>query len=62
MIKILRSPVTHFNLLVVGFLIIVQGMHTHAHHTMSVDTDSYVRGFCKKNLDTCKSIVSDLGG
>jgi len=37
-------------------------MHTHAHHTMSVDTDSYVRGFCKKNLDTCKNIISDLGG
>jgi len=42
----------------VGFLILVQGLHTHAHYTMEFDTDSYVRAFCKKNMKTCKNIVN----
>jgi len=58
--QILRHPVTHFNVLVVGFLFIIQSMHTHAHYTMSLDADSYVRNFCKKNLEKCERIISDL--
>ena len=58
--KILSSPVTQFNLLVVGFLILVQGLHTHAHYTMSTDANSYVHAFCKKNLKECKRIISNL--
>jgi hypothetical protein len=56
--KIFFSPITHFNLLVVGFLILVQGLHTHAHYTMSLDADSYVHNYCKKNLEKCKRLVS----
>jgi len=56
--RFLFSPVTHLNLLIVGFLILVQGLHTHAHYTMEFDTDSYVRAFCKKNMKTCKNIVN----
>ena len=59
-LKVLLHPVTQFNLLVVGFLILVQGLHTHAHYTMSVDTDSYVHNYCKKNLEKCKRLVSNL--
>jgi uncharacterized membrane protein len=55
--QILRHPVTHFNVLVVGFLFIIQSMHTHAHYTMSLDADSYVRNFCKKNLEKCERII-----
>ncbi|AFB17654.1 gp169 [Synechococcus phage S-RIM8 A.HR3] len=55
--QILRHPVTHFNVLVVGFLFIIQSMHTHAHYTMSLDADSYVRNFCKKNIEKCKRII-----
>jgi hypothetical protein len=40
-LQILNHPVTHFNVLVVGFLIGVQLMHTHAHFTMDGDPDSY---------------------
>ena len=58
--KILSSPVTQFNLLVVGFLILVQGLHTHAHYTMSTDANSYVHAFCKKNLKECKRIISNF--
>ena len=58
--QILRHPVTHFNVLVVGFLFIIQSMHTHAHYTMDIDADSYVRNFCKKNLEKCERIISDF--
>ena len=57
--KILTSPVTHFNVLLVGFLLLVGLVHNHAHHTMEVDADSYVRQFCNKNPDTCESYISD---
>ena len=56
---ILKSPVTQFNLLVVGFLIVIQSLHLHAHYTMEVDVDSYVHAFCKKNVDKCERMISD---
>jgi uncharacterized membrane protein len=59
-LKVLGHPVTQFNLLVVGFLFIIQSMHTHAHYTMSLDADSYVRNFCKKNLEKCERIISNF--
>ena len=55
-LKVLLHPVTQFNLLIIGFLVIIQGMHLHAHHTMRVDVDSYVHRFLKKNPDKCKKI------
>ena len=58
--KILSSPVTHFNVLVLGFLILIQGLHLHAHYSMDLDVESYVRGFCKKNLEKCESIISNF--
>jgi hypothetical protein len=57
--KIFFSPITHFNLILVGMLFLIQTIHTHAHYTMSRDVDSYVLNFCKKNLDKCKRIVSN---
>jgi hypothetical protein len=41
--KILLSPVTHFNLLIVGTLILIGVMHNRAHHKMEVDVDGYAR-------------------
>jgi len=55
------SPVCHFVALMVGCLTMIQLVHTHAHYTMDVDTDSYVRSFCKNNKDKCKTIMSELG-
>ena len=55
-LKVLLHPVTQLNLLIVGFLVIIQGMHLHAHYTMDVDVDSYVHKFLKKNPDTCNKI------
>jgi hypothetical protein len=59
MLRVLMHPVTHFNLLTVGVLIMIQFLHTHAHYTMSVDADSYVHNFCKKNLEKCESIINN---
>ena len=56
---IIKSPITQFNLLVVGFLVLIQSLHLHAHYTMEVDVDSYVRAFCKKNVDKCERMISD---
>jgi len=58
--KILLSPVTHFNLTLVGFLIMIQLVHQQAHMTMEVDVHSYVFSYCKKNLEECKSIINNL--
>ena len=57
--RILFSPVTQFNVLLVGTLIIIGVMHNHAHYTMEVDADSYVRNFCRKNTELCQSFVYD---
>ena len=56
--KILSSPVTHFNVLVLGFLILIQGLHLHAHYIMDRDVESYVTNFCKQNTEDCERIIS----
>ena len=58
-LQIISSPVTHFNVLLVGLVLLIQGLHTHAHYTMDTDVNSYVHNFCRKNRDECKRIVSD---
>ena len=58
LLKVIYNPATHFNLILVGCLFVIQLLHTHAHYTMEFDTDSYVRAFCKKNMKTCKNIVN----
>jgi len=49
--KILCSPITHFNLLIIGSLLLIQGIHTHAHHTMDADPESYCYALYRKNSD-----------
>ena len=57
--RILLSPVTHFNILLVGFFILVGVIHNHAHHNMEVDVHSYVKQFCSKNPDTCQGFLEN---
>ena len=57
LLTIIRSPVTQFNVLLVGFLILIGTIHNHAHYSMEVDADSYVRAWCKKNPDTWQSYI-----
>ena len=58
-LKVLGHPVTLFNGLLVGTLIVIGLAHNHAHYTMDQDADSYVRAWCKKNPDTCQSYLDD---
>jgi len=53
------SPVCHLVLVTVGTLCVIQLIHTHAHYTMELDTDSYVGNFCRKNPDICESYIRD---
>jgi hypothetical protein len=45
--RVLLHPVTQFNLLIVGFLSIIQIIHTHAHYKMEMDVHAY----CKNNME-----------
>jgi hypothetical protein len=51
--KILTHPVTHFNLLLVGFFILIQGVHLYAHYQMKIDVNGYVHKYLKKNPNAC---------
>jgi len=57
-LKALVHPVTQINGLLILTLISIGVVHNHAHHTMEVDVDSYVRQFCKKNVEKCKSFFN----
>ncbi len=56
LLPIVSSPVTQFNVLLVGFLVLVGVMHNHAHYTMEADADSYVLQYLKKHPDYCGKI------
>ena len=57
--KILLSPITHFNLMLMGVLIFIGVLHEHTHRAMEVDVHGYVKQYCRANPDTCKSMDSD---
>jgi hypothetical protein len=54
------SPICHLLMILIGSLAVIELAHTHAHYTMDRDVDSYVRKFCKKNLEECERIISDF--
>ncbi|AGG54454.1 hypothetical protein CYWG_00170 [Cyanophage S-SSM6b] len=47
LMRVLLHPVTQFNLLIIGFLSIIQIIHTHAHYKMEMDVHAY----CKNNME-----------
>ncbi len=57
--KILLSPVTHVNLMLVGILIFIGVLHEHTHRAIELDVHGYVRQFCRENPDTCKDMSSN---
>ena len=57
--RILLSPVTHFNVLLVGTLIIIGVMHNHAHHTMEHDIHGVVRKYCRANPGECAEYLPE---
>lgn len=48
--EIIYHPVTQFNVLLVGFFIGVQLVHTHAHLIMDGDPDSYCTKLMKNRV------------
>jgi formyltetrahydrofolate synthetase len=59
MLKIIFHPVSQFNLLVCGSLIAIGVIHNHAHQMIEMDVHAYVRQYCKKNPEVCKSYVDN---
>jgi hypothetical protein len=51
--KIISSPVTYFNLVILGVLILIGVIHNHAHHSMEKDVHGYVKQFCRRS-DVCQ--------
>tara|TARA_R100001510_G_scaffold1357_1_gene1078 strand:+ start:674 stop:865 length:192 start_codon:yes stop_codon:yes gene_type:complete len=43
-LEVITHPVTYSNLLIIGTLIMIEFIHTHAHYKMEVD----VHGYCKQ--------------
>lgn len=58
--KVFSHPSTHFNLVIVGSLIIIQFLHTRAHYTMEYDADAHVRRTLSKNPELIKRICYSL--
>jgi hypothetical protein len=56
-LKALAHPVTQINGLLILTLILIGIIHNHAHHTIEIDVDSYVRQFCKRNVEKCKEYI-----
>jgi len=49
------NPITQINVMVLGFLILVQMVHTRAHHSYEVDVHGWVHQYIRKNPDKCNS-------
>jgi len=61
-IRIITHPATHLNVISIGMLILIGALHNHAHYTMDLDADSYVRQWCRaseENKKTCTSYGRD---
>ena len=54
LLKVLSHPVTQVNLLTIGVLIMIQMIHTHAHHTMDIDVHAYVKAWCSESEENRK--------
>jgi len=59
MLKVLFHPVTIFNLLLVGFLGLIEVVHINAHREMEADVHGYVTNYCRKNREKCEGFLRD---
>ena len=53
--KYLTHPLTVMNLCLVGSLLLIQIVHTRAHHRMEMDVHAY----CKNNMEYQQSLDSE---
>ena len=54
--SVIFHPVTLFNLMLIGFLGLIEVIHTRAHHTMEQDVHGHVHQYLRKNPETCDYI------
>ena len=58
---ILGHPVTMFNLIFVGMLLLIQVVHTKAHVTLDADVHGHVFRTLKKNPELARTTCYELG-
>jgi len=57
LIVFLTNPGTLTSLLLLGVLALIGALHNHAHYTMEVDADSYVRQWCRSSAENKKTCI-----
>ena len=58
-LEVFKHPLTQINVMVLGFLILVQMIHTRAHHSYEVDVHGYVNQFIEKNPMLVQNPIGD---
>ena len=58
--KLLLNPLSILLLMLGGFFVYIEAIHTQAHRQQDVDTHGHVRQFCRANIEVCQRIISDL--
>ena len=53
--KVFTNPLTQINVMILGFLLLVQMIHTKAHHSYEVDVHGWVHQYLRENPDKCNS-------
>jgi hypothetical protein len=56
----LMHPVTILNFSFVGFLLVIQVVHTKAHHTLETDVHGHVHRALRKNPELARSACYEL--
>jgi hypothetical protein len=60
LIKFITNPGTLTSLLLLGMIALIGTLHNHAHYTMTIDADGYVRRWCTDSQEN-KKICSSYG-
>ena len=58
--KLILNPLSILFLMLGGFLLFVEVIHTQTHLNHEQDTHGYVRQFCRSKLEICQKIVGEL--
>jgi hypothetical protein len=57
-LKFLTNPGTLTSLLMLGTIAFIGALHNHAHYTMNMDADAYVRQWCRSSAENKKTCIS----
>ena len=56
-LKFLTNPGTLTSFLLLGIIAMIGALHNHAHYSMEMDADSYVRQWCRASEENKKTCV-----